>query len=267
MLKDNQLSTILLLVFLGFLIYHLTKPKTVGECFTSESKETIANSEGDYFTDESKETMANSEGDYFTGESKETMANSEGDSFTGEYKETMANAEVKTAPAKPTTQVKPAVSKQVLAKPASPLSEKKPQSPIRSEISGNQMNVFQFEPNDINEMGAELESAFKSPIPQKDRIDVVDINKNNVKKYDAKDFLPKEIKSEWFDTDFSQAKFNLNDDKLINTDRYVIGVNTVGQSLKNASYDIRGTIPNPKFTVSPWNNSTYEPDFNLKSLC
>ena len=36
MLKDNQLSTILLLVFLGFLIYHLTKPKTIGECFAEE---------------------------------------------------------------------------------------------------------------------------------------------------------------------------------------------------------------------------------------
>ena len=79
--------------------------------------------------------------------------------------------------------------------------------------------------------------------------------------------MPKEINNKWFDTDFSQAKYNVNDDKLINTERYVIGINTVGQSLKNASYDIRGTVANPKFTVSPWNNSTYEPDFNLKPLC
>ena len=43
---------------------------------------------------------------------------------------------------------------------------------------------------------------------------VVDINKNNVKNYNAKDFLPKEINNQWFDTDFSQAKFNINDDKL-----------------------------------------------------
>jgi hypothetical protein len=62
-------------------------------------------------------------------------------------------------------------------------------------------------------------------------------------------------------------ELNINDDKLINTERYIIGINTVGQSLKNASYDIRGTIPNPKFVVSPWGNSTYEPDFNLKPLC
>ena len=48
---------------------------------------------------------------------------------------------------------------------------------------------------------------------------------------------------------------------------YHIGINTIGESLKNASYYIRGTIPNPKFVVSPWGNSTYEPDFNLKPLC
>jgi hypothetical protein len=87
-------------------------------------------------------------------------------------------------------------------------------------------------------------------------------------KYNAKDFLPNEINDEWFETDFSLAKYQLNDDKLINTDRYIIGINTVGESLKNATYDIRGTIPNPKLTgLSPWNNSTYEPDFNLKPLC
>ena len=93
------------------------------------------------------------------------------------------------------------------------------------------------------------------------------MKKNNVSQYNAKDFLPKEINDQWFDTDFSQAKFNINDDKLINTERYIIGINTVGQSLKAASHDIRGTIPNPKFAVSPWNNSTIEIDYNIKSLC
>ena len=85
--------------------------------------------------------------------------------------------------------------------------------------------------------------------------------------FNVKDFLPKEINDEWFETDFSLAKYQLNDDKLINTDRYIIGINTVGESLKNASWDIRGTVYCPKAVISPWNNSTYEPDFNLKPLC
>jgi len=127
--------------------------------------------------------------------------------------------------------------------------------------------VFNFQPDDTNQIGADLNMAYDKPLPPNTNTDEVDINKNNVKKYNAKDFLPKEINNDWFDTDFSQAKYNINDDKLINTERYIIGINTVGQSLKNASYDIRGTVPNPKFSISPWNNSTYEPDFNLKPLC
>ena len=121
--------------------------------------------------------------------------------------------------------------------------------------------------------GATLDDAFDNQfpnnnnLPTKQTAPTLDLNKGNVSKYDAKDYLPKEINDQWFDTDFSQAKFNINDDKLINTEKYVIGVNTVGQSLKNASYDMRGTIANPKYTVSPWNNSTYEADYNLKPLC
>lgn len=128
--------------------------------------------------------------------------------------------------------------------------------------------TFNYEANDdAGSSGADLTTAFERPLPPGTNPNTVDLNKNNVSQYDAKDYLPKEINNSWFDTDFSQAKYNLNDDKLINTERYVIGVNTVGQSLKNASYDIRGTVPNPKFTVSPWNNSTYEPDYNIKPMC
>ena len=44
-------------------------------------------------------------------------------------------------------------------------------------------------------------------------------------------------------------------------------VTTINCTLKNPSHDIRGTIANPKFVVSPWMQSTIEPDNNLKSLC
>jgi len=129
-------------------------------------------------------------------------------------------------------------------------------------------NFMEFDGDYDTSDGADINIAYEAPIPSSNTvISAVDINKSNVQNYDAKDFLPKEINDQWFDTDFSQAKTNVSDDKLINTERYVIGINTVGQSLKNASYDIRGTIANPKFSVSPWNNSTYEPDYNIKPLC
>lgn len=38
------------------------------------------------------------------------------------------------------------------------------------------------------------------------------------------------------------------------------GVDTVGQSLRNASKDLRPEPPNPRFSVSPWMQSTIEPD-------
>jgi hypothetical protein len=135
-------------------------------------------------------------------------------------------------------------------------------------VDKSKINI-NFDPNDdsFDLYGTELNNAFANPLPAGVNPDIVDFKKTNNDNYNAKDFLPKQINDEWFETDFSLAKYQLNDDKLINTERYIIGINTVGESLKNASYDIRGTIPNPKFIVSPWNNSTYEPDFNLKPLC
>lgn len=125
----------------------------------------------------------------------------------------------------------------------------------------------EFKPIDESEDGADVKVAFDRAVPKGVDTNAIDFNKNVLKKYDSKNYLPKEINDKWFDTDFTQAKFKMNNDKLINTDKYVIGVDTVGQSLKNATWDLRGTIANPKYAVSPWNNSTYEPDYNLKALC
>jgi|APSaa5957512622_1039677.scaffolds.fasta_scaffold43551_2 hypothetical protein len=91
-------------------------------------------------------------------------------------------------------------------------------------------------------------------------------NEDNKLKFMATDLLPKEVNKDWFETDFTQNKGELKNDNLIMTDRYVIGVNTVGQSLKVPSYDLRPAPPCPKITVSPWNQSTAEPDYNIKAL-
>jgi hypothetical protein len=141
-------------------------------------------------------------------------------------------------------------------------------SAFNKEENVQQTSLYNYLANDEDVAeGASLDMAFEKPLPENTKTDVVDLNKNNVANYSAQDFLPKEINDSWFNTDFSQAKYKMNDDKLINTDRYVIGVNTVGQSLKNASYDIRGAVAVPKFSISPFNNSTIEPDYNIKPLC
>ncbi len=141
------------------------------------------------------------------------------------------------------------------------------QSQMQPPLIMNNNIIFDANDDSFDNQGTDLNTAFMNALPQGAQPDMVNFKKDNNKNYDAKDFLPKQVNDEWFETDFSLAKYQLNDDKLINTEKYIIGINTVGESLKNASYDIRGTIPNPKFIVSPWNNSTYEPDFNLKPLC
>lgn len=83
---------------------------------------------------------------------------------------------------------------------------------------------------------------------------------------DSAQLMPKEINNDWFQTDFSDAKFRLGGANLLPIDYYTIGVDTIQQSLKNPSYDFRGDIPIPKVTVSPWNQSTIDPDFNIKGL-
>lgn len=46
----------------------------------------------------------------------------------------------------------------------------------------------------------------------------------------------------------------------------LIGVNTVGQTLRNANYQLRSEPPNPQVPVSVFLNSTIEPDVNRRSL-
>ena len=45
-----------------------------------------------------------------------------------------------------------------------------------------------------------------------------------------------------------------------------IGLDTVGQSLRNASYDLRAETPNPRMNVSPLMNTTIQPDLAKKPL-
>jgi len=46
----------------------------------------------------------------------------------------------------------------------------------------------------------------------------------------------------------------------------LIGVNTVGQSLRNANYQLRSEPPNPQVPVSVFNQTTIEPDVNRRTM-
>ena len=47
---------------------------------------------------------------------------------------------------------------------------------------------------------------------------------------------------------------------------YHVGVNTVGQSLRNANQQLRSEPPNPQVNVSPWLNTTIGPDLPRRPL-
>ena len=42
---------------------------------------------------------------------------------------------------------------------------------------------------------------------------------------------------------------------------YHIGIDTIGQTLRNANLQIRSEPPNPQLYVGPWNTSTISPDY------
>ena len=42
---------------------------------------------------------------------------------------------------------------------------------------------------------------------------------------------------------------------------YHIGLDTIGQTMKNANLQLRSDPIIPKQSVGPWNQSTYEPDY------
>ena len=45
-----------------------------------------------------------------------------------------------------------------------------------------------------------------------------------------------------------------------------LGINTVGNSLRNASHDLRSECPNPQMQVSPWMQTTIGPDMMRRPL-
>jgi len=47
---------------------------------------------------------------------------------------------------------------------------------------------------------------------------------------------------------------------------YHYGINTVGQTLRNANLDLRSDPPNPRKAIGPFLNSTIEPDLMRRQL-
>jgi hypothetical protein len=78
------------------------------------------------------------------------------------------------------------------------------------------------------------------------------------------ELLPKDVNSTWAEQN-PMGNGSLKGKNFLSAGA-LIGVNTVGQSLRNANYQLRSEPPNPQVPVSVFQNSTIEPDVNRRSL-
>ena len=73
------------------------------------------------------------------------------------------------------------------------------------------------------------------------------------------DLLPKDTNSQWAHLN-PTGQGELANINLLRAG-YHIGIDTIGESLRNANLQIRSEPPNPQLNVGPWNQSTITPDF------
>ena len=78
------------------------------------------------------------------------------------------------------------------------------------------------------------------------------------------ELLPANTQSQWSDVNPS-GQGNLGDQNFLSAG-YHFGTDTVGQSLRNANRQLRSEPPNPQVKVSPFLNTTIEPDINRRPL-
>ena len=75
---------------------------------------------------------------------------------------------------------------------------------------------------------------------------------------DPASLLPNSSNNEWGKLN-PQGNGDLNNMNFLKAG-YHMGVNTVGQSLRNANLQLRSEPANPQLNVGPWNNTTMQPD-------
>ena len=78
------------------------------------------------------------------------------------------------------------------------------------------------------------------------------------------DLLPKDDNSGWAASS-PRGAGELSNVNLLKAGHHS-GIDTVGGTLRNANLQLRSEPPNPKTQVSPWQNSTIEPDLMIVPL-
>ena len=112
---------------------------------------------------------------------------------------------------------------------------------VNNEVSG----LGQVGPAGLNAVGSSSSSPTQSCYPR-DRLT-------------ADDLLPKDAANSRWSQMNPAGQGDIGNQNYLNAG-YHIGINTQGQTMKNANLQLRSEPPNPQTPVSPWNMSTIEFD-------
>ncbi len=123
-----------------------------------------------------------------------------------------------------------------------------------TNMNSNQIDTFQ----NMNSTPAPIIEKNEVVLPQDNNCFMRD-------RLTSSDLLPKDAaNSKWAQINPSGSGM-LGDQNFL-TAGYHVGINTVGQSLRNANLQLRSEPPNPQVAVSPWGISTIEPDVRAVSF-
>jgi hypothetical protein len=129
------------------------------------------------------------------------------------------------------------------------------QAPVEQAPAAN--NVLPAEPMGDNEEPKGVEDMYNTNNVLPDQCYPKDV-------LTSAELLPKDTDSTWAQS-VPAGQGSLTDQNFLNAG-YHIGVNTVGQSLRNANRQLRSDPPCPQVKVSPWMQSTIEPDTNRRPM-
>ena len=124
-------------------------------------------------------------------------------------------------------------------------------------------------PSAAGEDGNETYYSVGGSMSDNNNVDNKNVDNKNSKKKDTCDpscLLPKDTNSEWGKLNPS-GQGDLENVSLLKAGSH-IGINTVGNSLRNANLQIRGEPANPRGDVGPWMQSTIDTNpYESKKLC
>ena len=129
-----------------------------------------------------------------------------------------------------------------------------PYEPLQTDASGRQNTMSQQAPP-VTTGGASGYSAVDSVTGQGGAPPGGAIN---LPVANPSDLLPRDTNNQWGSLNPSGSGDLLGQNLLSAT--FLTGIDTIGNTMKNANLQLRSEPPNPQLNVGPWNQSTFAPD-------